>query len=71
MEDFDIIGALKTKAESNGWKFVTAFDSYQRNYGATQEFQNGDIILTVLFSYSFDSGTAVANDIKYPFTLIL
>lgn len=45
MEQFNIIGALKSYAENLGWIFVFGIDNFERNIQSVVEFSPGQLIL--------------------------
>jgi hypothetical protein len=70
MDKFDIIGALKTYAETNNYKFLCG-ESWMQNYEATQaEIEPGTLILGADFRANPTYQTGVITEIRYTGGLI-
>lgn len=71
MDKFDIIGALKTYAENQGWAFLSGQSWYQ-NYEASQhEYTDGQLVLGVDFDSIPTRRAGTISEISYSGTLIL
>jgi len=71
MEQFDIIGVLKTYAEGKGWKFVYGFDRFYNNAGTDEEYQPGELVLTADFKAVPMGAAGKITEITYNCLLML
>lgn len=52
MQQFDIIGACKRYAENESWHFLSGSNWYQNYEASQQEYDNGQLVLSVDFNAS-------------------
>jgi len=71
MEQFDIIGQLKTEAEAKGWKFVYSTDKFYRNIMAQQEYADGELVLVADFKVQPTYAGVKYSNLKYTCLLML
>jgi hypothetical protein len=72
MVPYDIIGALRTYANTNNWVFLSGPD-WMRDYEATKAtYQDGQLVLGVDFQEAIPTRRAgTPSDIRYPGILLL
>lgn len=71
MNQFDIIGALRTYAESQGWAFLFGSEWMQNYEASRNEYEDGQLVLGVDFDAVPTRSAGVISEISYNGTMIL
>jgi len=74
MEQFDIIGALRTAATTNGWKFDFAIDDRNQDFNivaCNQPFAAGENILLAAVRYTPQFSGAIVSERTFQVLLML